>query len=42
MLTCGGISQQFSVPEHVIMSAFAAEYLRHAGEHLRILGRFPF
>uniref|UniRef100_A0A915Q506 FAD-dependent oxidoreductase domain-containing protein 1 n=1 Tax=Setaria digitata TaxID=48799 RepID=A0A915Q506_9BILA len=41
MLTCGGISQQFSVPEHVTMSAFAAEYLRHAGEHLRILDNDP-
>ncbi|MCP9264937.1 FAD-dependent oxidoreductase domain-containing protein 1 [Dirofilaria immitis] len=41
MLTCGGISQQFSIPEHVTMSAFAAEYLRHAGEHLRILDNDP-
>lgn len=42
MLTCGGLSQQFSIPEHVAMSAFTAEYLRHAGEHLRILGNAFF
>lgn len=38
MLSTGGISQQFSIPEHVEMSLFTAEFLRHAGEHLRILG----
>ncbi|EYC08778.1 hypothetical protein Y032_0064g3524 [Ancylostoma ceylanicum] len=37
MLSTGGISQQFSIPEHVEMSLFTAEFLRHAGEHLRIL-----
>ncbi|VDN08296.1 unnamed protein product [Thelazia callipaeda] len=41
MLACGGISQQFSIPEHVTMSGFSAEYLRHAGEHLRILDNDP-
>ncbi|KJH42878.1 FAD dependent oxidoreductase [Dictyocaulus viviparus] len=37
MLSTGGISQQFSIPEHIEMSLFTAEFLRHAGEHLRIL-----
>lgn len=41
MLTCGGLSQQFSVPEHVAMSSFTAEFLRHAGEHLQILDNDP-
>ncbi|XGW16336.1 hypothetical protein V3C99_001641 [Haemonchus contortus] len=37
MLSTGGLSQQFSIPEHIEMSLFTAEFLRHAGEHLRIL-----
>ncbi|KAE9419395.1 hypothetical protein Angca_003329, partial [Angiostrongylus cantonensis] len=37
MLSVGAISQQFSIPEHIEMSLFTAEFLRHAGEHLRIL-----
>ncbi|KAL6724782.1 hypothetical protein Aduo_019639 [Ancylostoma duodenale] len=41
MLSTGGISQQFSIPEHVEMSLFTAEFLRHAGEHLRILDNAP-
>lgn len=39
MLSYGGISQQFSIPEHIEMSMFTAEFLRHSGEHLRILGK---
>lgn len=38
MLGTGGISQQFSIPEHIEMSLFSAEFMRHAGEHLQILG----
>ncbi|VDL72776.1 unnamed protein product [Nippostrongylus brasiliensis] len=41
MLSTGGISQQFSIPEHIEMSLFTAEFLRHAGEHLRILDNAP-
>ncbi|KAK0404837.1 hypothetical protein QR680_017657 [Steinernema hermaphroditum] len=41
MLSTGAISQQFSVPEHIEMSLFTAEFLRHAGEHLRILDNDP-
>ncbi|ETN85165.1 hypothetical protein RB195_021643 [Necator americanus] len=41
MLSTGGISQQFSIPEHIEMSMFTAEFLRHAGEHLRILDNTP-
>ncbi|EFO93823.1 hypothetical protein CRE_12628 [Caenorhabditis remanei] len=37
MLSTGGITQQFSIPEFVDMSLFTTEFLRHAGEHLRIL-----
>lgn len=40
MLGTGAISQQFSSPELVNMSLFSAEFLRHAGEHLKILGIF--
>lgn len=40
MLSCGGISQQYSTPEHVEMSLFTTEFLRHTGEHLRILGTY--
>lgn len=38
MLSSGPITQQFSIPEFVDMSLFSAEFLRHAGEHLQILG----
>jgi hypothetical protein len=38
MLSCGAVSQQFSIPEFVDMSLFSAEFLRHAGEHLKIEG----
>ncbi|TKR81396.1 hypothetical protein L596_015270 [Steinernema carpocapsae] len=41
MLSTGAISQQFSVPEHIEMSLFTSEFLRHAGEHLRILDNDP-
>uniref|UniRef100_A0A158R5J2 FAD-dependent oxidoreductase domain-containing protein 1 n=1 Tax=Syphacia muris TaxID=451379 RepID=A0A158R5J2_9BILA len=41
MLSYGGISQQFSIPEHIEMSMFTAEFLRHSGEHLRILDNDP-
>ncbi|VDD87417.1 unnamed protein product [Enterobius vermicularis] len=41
MLSCGGISQQYSTPEHVEMSLFTTEFLRHTGEHLRILDNDP-
>lgn len=41
MLSCGGVSQQFSIPEHIEMSLFTTEFLRHAGEHLRILDNDP-
>ncbi|VDM44965.1 unnamed protein product [Toxocara canis] len=41
MLSCGGITQQFCVPEHIEMSMFTTEFLRHAGEHLRILDNDP-
>lgn len=39
MLSSGVVSQQFSVPEMVELSLFSAEFLRHAGEHLKILGK---
>lgn len=38
MLGAGVVSQQFSSPELVEMALFSAEFLRHAGEHLKILG----
>ncbi|KAI1730530.1 FAD dependent oxidoreductase domain-containing protein [Ditylenchus destructor] len=41
MLGTGIISQQFSIPEFVEMSAFSAEFIRHAGEHLKILDSDP-
>ena len=36
VLSAGGIRQQFSIPENVQMSMFTAEFLRNAGEWLRI------
>ncbi|KAE9545976.1 hypothetical protein FO519_010811, partial [Halicephalobus sp. NKZ332] len=41
MLSNGAITQQFSVPEFVDMSLFSAEFLRHAGEHLKVLDNDP-
>uniref|UniRef100_A0A915EPK4 FAD-dependent oxidoreductase domain-containing protein 1 n=1 Tax=Ditylenchus dipsaci TaxID=166011 RepID=A0A915EPK4_9BILA len=41
MLGTGIISQQFSNPEFVDMSIFSAEFIRHAGEHLKILDNDP-
>jgi len=38
MLGSGVVSQQFSIPEMVDLANFSAEFFRHAGEHLRILG----
>lgn len=38
MLGTGIISPQFSNPEMVEMANFSAEFIRHAGEHLKILG----
>lgn len=40
MLGAGVITQQFSTPEMVEMAQWSAEFLRHAGEHLKILGMF--
>jgi hypothetical protein len=40
LLGTGVVSQQFSIPEMVDLALFAAEFLRHAGEHLKILGIF--
>lgn len=42
MLSLGGIRTQFAAPENVAMSLFTAEFLRNAGEHLRIYGLLPF
>ena len=42
MLSTGPLSQQFSLPEHVEMSQFTVEFLRHADKHLRILGLLTF
>lgn len=41
ILGTGIISQQFSEPEIIEMAAFSAEFIRHAGEHLRILDNDP-
>uniref|UniRef100_A0A915KYQ6 FAD-dependent oxidoreductase domain-containing protein 1 n=1 Tax=Romanomermis culicivorax TaxID=13658 RepID=A0A915KYQ6_ROMCU len=41
VLSAGGIRQQFSIPENIEMSLFTAEFLRNAGEHLRILDSEP-
>uniref|UniRef100_A0A7E4V1K9 FAD-dependent oxidoreductase domain-containing protein 1 n=1 Tax=Panagrellus redivivus TaxID=6233 RepID=A0A7E4V1K9_PANRE len=41
MLSNGAITQQFSIPEFIDMSLFSAEFLRHAGEHLKILDNDP-
>ncbi|CAJ0575364.1 unnamed protein product, partial [Mesorhabditis spiculigera] len=37
LLSVGGISPQHSLAENIEMSLFTSEFLRHAGEHLRIL-----
>ncbi|CAD6190208.1 unnamed protein product [Caenorhabditis auriculariae] len=37
LLSTGGITQQFAIPEYIDMSLFTVEFLRHAGEHLQIL-----
>ncbi|CAI4229323.1 unnamed protein product [Auanema sp. JU1783] len=41
MNSIGSFTQQFSIPEHIEMSLFSAEFLRHAGEHLQILDNQP-
>lgn len=40
-LSMGAIRVQFSQPELVEMSLFGTEFLRNAGEHLRILDSEP-
>lgn len=35
-LSVGGIRQQFSTPENVLLSLFSAEFFRHAGETLAV------
>lgn len=42
MLGTGIISPQFANPEMVEMANFSAEFIRHAGEHLKILGNCFF
>lgn len=37
----GGIRQQFSTPENVRMSLFAADFIRQAGAHLAVEGEAP-
>ena len=39
VLSCGGIRQQFSLPENVQMSLFSAQFLRNIKEHLGVLGK---
>lgn len=41
MLGSGVITQQFSIPEMVDLAMFSAEFIRHAGEHLKILDNDP-
>ncbi|KAL3088790.1 hypothetical protein niasHT_023138 [Heterodera trifolii] len=41
LLGSGVITQQFSTPEMIDMAMFSAEFLRHAGEHLKILDNEP-
>lgn len=38
ILSAGEVTQQFSSPELVEMAMFSSEFMRHASEHLRILG----
>ncbi|CAD5228094.1 unnamed protein product [Bursaphelenchus okinawaensis] len=37
ILSCGEVTQQFDQPELVEMAMFSAEFMRHAGDHLRVL-----
>ncbi|MBX6323849.1 MAG: FAD-binding oxidoreductase, partial [Rhodospirillaceae bacterium] len=37
----GGIRQQFSTPENIIMSSFGASFIKRIGEHLAVDGEVP-
>ena len=39
MLSTGAVTAQFSIDEHIEMSLFTAEFLRHTGIHLQVLGQ---
>lgn len=41
LLSCGGIRQQFSLPENIKMSLFGAEFLRNIKRHLTVEGDDP-
>ena len=40
-LSVGGIRQQFSTPENILLSLFSAEFFRQAGELLSVEGECP-
>lgn len=40
-LSVGGIRQQFSTPENILLSAFGARFFREAPEHLSVEGESP-
>src|SRR5690348_17919223 len=39
--SAGGIRQQFSTPENVLISAFGASFIKSAAEHLTVDGEQP-
>jgi glycine/D-amino acid oxidase-like deaminating enzyme len=39
--SAGGIRQQFSTPENVLISAFGASFIKSAAEHLSVAGEAP-
>ncbi len=39
--SAGGIRQQFSTPENVLISAFGASFIKSAAEHLTVAGEAP-
>ncbi|CAG2062401.1 unnamed protein product [Timema podura] len=41
VLSCGGLRQQFSVPENIQMSLYGAEFLRNIDKHLSVEGCDP-
>lgn len=41
VLSCGGVRQQFSLPENIQMSMFGAEFLRNIDDYLGIKGMEP-
>ncbi|PAV82677.1 hypothetical protein WR25_23484 isoform A [Diploscapter pachys] len=41
MLSTGAVTAQFSIDEHIEMSLFTAEFLRHTGIHLHVLDSQP-